>query len=365
MWLAGYHHLSLLPMERVVYTEHGQETRFHSTFGMEKVFLRPENDLATGRRNRLNKGAPQVPLPHCQGFQKNRQAYALPQAAVSSRRAGPKADAALRAPVGGPDSFQREHPRLSREAGPCGTVPSCGQGRKTALCASVPRRRLWVPRRPLPQTAGHGIRPTPGMRSGVPGLSPAAPLSLSCGKGRRFGCVPVAAQPKGSAANRRRENYSGRGQRRGCFGGLCGRGGYARLWPSLRAAAGLPCDKCRARHRLPWRFSGHTYVEQQTQREDVAVVPARGNHRPESGGLPHDGAASHAHSPCLHRETAEFDCLHDEALLYAQRLRDQGAQVTVYETKATVHGYDFCWDSPITQESVGRRVEAMEEMLGK
>ena len=66
MWLAGYHHLSLLPMERVVYTEHGQETRFHSTFGMEKVFLRPENDLATGRRNRQNKGAapcPVTPLP--------------------------------------------------------------------------------------------------------------------------------------------------------------------------------------------------------------------------------------------------------------------------------------------------------------
>ena len=57
--------------------------------------------------------------------------------------------------------------------------------------------------------------------------------------------------------------------------------------------------------------------------------------------------------PPAYIETAEFDCLHDEALLYAQRLRDQGAQVTVYETKATVHGYDFCWDSPITQESVG------------
>ena len=34
MWLAGYHHLSLLPMERVVYTEHGKEKRFHSAFGM-------------------------------------------------------------------------------------------------------------------------------------------------------------------------------------------------------------------------------------------------------------------------------------------------------------------------------------------
>lgn len=69
--------------------------------------------------------------------------------------------------------------------------------------------------------------------------------------------------------------------------------------------------------------------------------------------------------PPAYIETAEFVCLHGEALLYAQRLRDQGAQVTVYETKATVHEYDFCWDSPITQESVGRRVEAMAAMLGK
>lgn len=68
--------------------------------------------------------------------------------------------------------------------------------------------------------------------------------------------------------------------------------------------------------------------------------------------------------PPAYIETAEFDCLHDEALLYVQRLRDQGAQVTVYETKSTVHGYDFCWDSPITQESVRRRVEAMAAMLG-
>lgn len=34
MRLAGYHHLSLLPMEWVVYTEHGKEKRFHSAFGM-------------------------------------------------------------------------------------------------------------------------------------------------------------------------------------------------------------------------------------------------------------------------------------------------------------------------------------------
>ena len=50
MWLAGYHHLSLLPMEWVVYTEHGKEKRFHSTFGMEKVcsFARKMTSLQEG-----------------------------------------------------------------------------------------------------------------------------------------------------------------------------------------------------------------------------------------------------------------------------------------------------------------------------
>ena len=37
-------------MERVVYTEHGKEKRFHSTFGMEKVcsFARKMTSLQEG-----------------------------------------------------------------------------------------------------------------------------------------------------------------------------------------------------------------------------------------------------------------------------------------------------------------------------
>lgn len=44
--------------------------------------------------------------------------------------------------------------------------------------------------------------------------------------------------------------------------------------------------------------------------------------------------------PPTYIETAEFDCLHDEGLLYADKLNRTGAAVTVYETRLTMHGFD-------------------------
>ncbi len=67
--------------------------------------------------------------------------------------------------------------------------------------------------------------------------------------------------------------------------------------------------------------------------------------------------------PPTYLETAEFDCLHDEGLLYAQRLERHGGHVTLYETKGTIHGYDFCLNSPITQQSVRRRIHFLKKTL--
>ena len=54
--------------------------------------------------------------------------------------------------------------------------------------------------------------------------------------------------------------------------------------------------------------------------------------------------------PPTYIETAEYDCLHDEDLLLAERLREQGVPVTLHETHGTMHG------SEITKESVRRRI---------
>jgi len=45
--------------------------------------------------------------------------------------------------------------------------------------------------------------------------------------------------------------------------------------------------------------------------------------------------------PKAYIETAEFDCLHDDGIHYAEKLRDAGIAVEVNETKGTMHGFDI------------------------
>lgn len=61
--------------------------------------------------------------------------------------------------------------------------------------------------------------------------------------------------------------------------------------------------------------------------------------------------------PETYIETAEFDCLYDDGIAYAAKLKAAGAKVEVYETAGTIHGYDSQMKSAITKESIKRRVE--------
>lgn len=64
-------------------------------------------------------------------------------------------------------------------------------------------------------------------------------------------------------------------------------------------------------------------------------------------------------------ETAEFDCLRDEAKLFAKMLKSADVPVTIYETKATMHGYDIVEDSLISKESVKKRIEFLNNVFNK
>lgn len=91
------------------------------------------------------------------------------------------------------------------------------------------------------------------------------------------------------------------------------------------------------------------------------------------GGFGLKGAPCHkqlailyAHKACCrvvfpdsYLETAEFDCLHDEGIAYAKRLRNAGGNVRVYETGRTIHGYDIVLHNPITKNSIRKRVNAL------
>ena len=68
--------------------------------------------------------------------------------------------------------------------------------------------------------------------------------------------------------------------------------------------------------------------------------------------------------PPTYVEAARFDCLHDEAAAFAQRLRAQGVAVDFADTVGTMHGYDIARRSPFTREALRRRVGALRAAFG-
>ena len=69
------------------------------------------------------------------------------------------------------------------------------------------------------------------------------------------------------------------------------------------------------------------------------------------------------HLPDAYIETAEFDCLHDDGINYAQKLHLAGVTVEVNETKGTMHGFDIVQKAPTTKAAIARRIEYMRNMF--
>lgn len=68
--------------------------------------------------------------------------------------------------------------------------------------------------------------------------------------------------------------------------------------------------------------------------------------------------------PPAYVETAEFDCLHDEAINYANAMKDAGVLVEINETRGTMHGFDSMLDAPTTRKVVATRIEFMKKHFG-
>lgn len=62
-------------------------------------------------------------------------------------------------------------------------------------------------------------------------------------------------------------------------------------------------------------------------------------------------------------ETAEFDCLHDEGVAYAEKLAAAGASVLLEETRGTMHGFDM-FHTDITEQAVAKRIGFIAENSG-
>ena len=65
--------------------------------------------------------------------------------------------------------------------------------------------------------------------------------------------------------------------------------------------------------------------------------------------------------PKAYIETAEYDCLHDEALEFAEKLKKENIDVVINETKQTMHGFDMK-NGKITQKIVNERMELISKI---
>lgn len=69
--------------------------------------------------------------------------------------------------------------------------------------------------------------------------------------------------------------------------------------------------------------------------------------------------------PKTYIETAEYDCLHDEGIAYADKIKAVGTSVLVNETKGTFHGYDSCLNTEISRINVTKRIEFIRNLLNE
>lgn len=65
--------------------------------------------------------------------------------------------------------------------------------------------------------------------------------------------------------------------------------------------------------------------------------------------------------PTAYVETAEFDCLHDEAIEYANAMRNAGVDIEINETLGTMHGFDGEFNAPTTQKAIENRLLFMKK----
>ena len=60
--------------------------------------------------------------------------------------------------------------------------------------------------------------------------------------------------------------------------------------------------------------------------------------------------------PPAYIETAEFDCLHDDGILYGKLLEEAGVEVVLNETKGTMHGFDIAQKASVTRDALAKRI---------
>jgi acetyl esterase/lipase len=72
-------------------------------------------------------------------------------------------------------------------------------------------------------------------------------------------------------------------------------------------------------------------------------------------------AKSLAGLPAAYIETAEIDCLHDDGIHYAERLRAEGIEVVLNETRGTIHAFDNAQKARATEQALIERIKFLKK----
>lgn len=67
--------------------------------------------------------------------------------------------------------------------------------------------------------------------------------------------------------------------------------------------------------------------------------------------------------PSTYIEVAEFDALHDEGILFYNRLKEIGIDAVLHEVKGACHGFENAFDSKINQTCMVRRIKWLSYVL--
>ena len=67
--------------------------------------------------------------------------------------------------------------------------------------------------------------------------------------------------------------------------------------------------------------------------------------------------------PSTYIEVAEYDCLHDDGVLFYNKLKEHGIVTSLNEVKGAMHGYDIAINSKLVEELIDKRVKFINDNI--
>lgn len=69
--------------------------------------------------------------------------------------------------------------------------------------------------------------------------------------------------------------------------------------------------------------------------------------------------------PNTYIEVAEYDCLHDDGVLFFNKLKENNVNTYLNEVKGAMHGYDFAINSSLVNDLINKKCEFIESVFKK